>query len=402
MSNFFCLPENASPRPARVSSAPGTFTVLKRVFTPIVTALSLALSVFSAPSDALPPSTNESVEHAAVLKQAPIYREFHEELDFHLDIPRPSKPSEAQRKMDVMEWPSAKPSAEPRNVYLLCIHAWGLSAREFDGFGQEMSSRGFDTVAIDVRGFGVHRKDKGRQRIDFEGTVDDIARILRTVRKEHPEKKIFVVGESMGGAIALQVASRYPKLVDGAISSAPAWQIFGVRKITVKGLFDQVFGEPGLAAKSVASMASNDEALVKQWLTDNAYRTDYTVQEAFLYYRLMRSTPQTARDIRTVPVLVMQGVNDRLSKPDASARVFKEISNSNKQFAIVAGSEHLVLEENQLTGNVANYVEDWVLKQCVKRDDTKPAPQVVVIDAEKSQRSEIQKAQKLKALAEKT
>lgn len=329
------------------------------------------------------------MEHAALIKNAPTYHEFPEQFHIH------SGDDGMLKRMNLLEWKSA----EPRDAYILCIHAWGLSAREFNEFGEAMSSRGFDTAAIDVRGFGLDRKKHGMKRIDFPGTTRDIAKLLGNVRAKSPKKKIFVVGESMGGALALKVGAEHPELVDGVIVSAPAWQIFGVKRLTFEGLFDQVFGEPGLAARSVANMASNNTDLKKQWLTDDSYRMNYSVPEAYDYYRLMRSTPGNAKHIKELPVLFMQGAGDRLSRPEASALLFKRCQTPRKQLAIVAGSEHLVLEEGQLTDKVAGFVENWILTQMNKSADEKATPSVVIIQNGDSQDAHKQEVEKLKQLA---
>lgn len=359
-----------------------------------VAAVACALSFFvgsGVKSDAFPVSTKKTVEHAALIKSAPAYQEFPEELQRHIH----GGDDGHLKRMNLLEWKSA----EPKDAYILCIHAWGLSAREFNDFGAVMSAHGFDTAAIDVRGFGLDRKKHGMKRIDFPGTVQDISKLLGSVRKRNPDKKIFVVGESMGGALALKVGADFPDLVDGVIVSAPAWQISGVKRLTFEGLFDQVFGEPGFAARSVANMASNNSDLKKQWLTDESYRMNYSVPEAYDYYRLMRSTPLNAKNIKDVPVLILQGLGDRLSKPEASALLFKRIQNPSKQFAIVAGSEHLVLEEGQLTEKVSSFVEDWILSQMNNAGDENKTPSVVVIDNGEVKEAQRQELEKLKDLA---
>lgn len=340
---------------------------------------------------AFPVSTNETVEHAALLKTAPTYHEFPEQFQYQMT----DSAGRSLKRMNLLEWKSVA----PRDAYLLCFHAWGLSAREFNSFGEVMSSRGFDTAAIDVRGFGLDRKKHGMKRIDFPGTSNDAAKLLTRVRKESPEKKIFVVGESMGGAMALKVAAEHPELVDGVIVSAPAWQIYGVKRLTFEGLFDQIFGEPGFAARSVANMASSDPALRKQWMTDEAYRMNYSVPEAYDYYRLMRSTPWNAKHLKDIPVLILQGFNDRLSKPEAAATLFKKIGNAEKQFVIVGNSEHLVFEEDQLKEKVANFVEDWILNQMDRTKHVDKAPPVVIINGDAVPDARLNEIEKLKHLA---
>ena len=85
-----------------------------------------------------------------------------------------------------------------------------------------MASRGFAVYALDVRGFGEWMKRQSENQVDFEGCLSDIESALHTLRKAYPHAPIFLVGESMGGAIALRATSRYPDLVNGLVSSVPS------------------------------------------------------------------------------------------------------------------------------------------------------------------------------------
>ncbi len=360
----------------------------------VAACLSLAAGLTSiAPGFALPISTQDAVDHAAALKSAPTYREFPKELDSQI-VGR--KGNAKPYKGNLLEWNSSS----PKNAFLICIHAWGLSAREFDGFGREMSARGFDSAALDVRGFGPNRDQEGMRKINLARSIEDIGQVLASKRKSDPEKKLIVVGESMGGALALKVAATYPDLVDGVICSAPAWRIFSLKQITVKGLVDQVFGEPGLAVKSITTMASSDPKLQKQWVSDSVYRMNYSAPEAFNYYRLMQSTPKNAMDIRGIPIMVVQGINDHLSKPDASVKLFKKLKTKRKQLAIVLGGEHLVLEEGQLKPLLASFIEDWIVKQLPGQRTFDLTPQMVVVgDPTSLAQGDIQNLERLKVLA---
>ncbi|MDZ4837589.1 MAG: alpha/beta fold hydrolase [Candidatus Melainabacteria bacterium] len=341
----------------------------KRNLAAVMVALSLVTTL--APSGlALPVSTTESVDHAAALKSAPTVNVIPKELDGQI-----KKGKNSPYRGNMLEWNSAN----PKDAFIVCIHAWGLSAREFSSFGTEMSTRGFDVAALDVRGFGANRDQDGMKTIDLDKAIKDIGQLLAAKRKSDPKKKIFLVGESMGGAMALKTAALYPELVDGVVCSAPAWRIFSLKTITVKGVVDQVLGEPGFAARFITNKASSDEKLQKQWLSDSNYRMNYSAPEAFHYYRLMQSTPKNAKEIKGIPVLVMQGLNDHLSKPCASVKLFKKLKNKSKQLAIVLGGEHLVLEENQLKPLVASFVEDWVLNQMHDKKASNATPQMVVI-----------------------
>ena len=82
-----------------------------------------------------------------------------------------------------------------------------------------MAKRGVATYAIDVRGFGSWMKAEGHEEVDFQACLNDVKTALETIHAAHPGLKVFLLGESMGGAIALRAASMYPQLIDGLISS---------------------------------------------------------------------------------------------------------------------------------------------------------------------------------------
>ena len=113
------------------------------------------------------------------------------------------------------------PIVKPR-VVLLCIHGLGLYSGSYKDFGMIMSRRGIAVYAIDVRGFGSWMKSGGKEEVDFTGCLSDIASAILSIRAAMPGLPFFLLGESMGGAIALRFASEHPEMIDGLISSVPA------------------------------------------------------------------------------------------------------------------------------------------------------------------------------------
>ena len=57
---------------------------------------------------------------------------------------------------------------------------------------------------------------------NIQDMVDDALMILRKAKEDHPDKKLFLFGHSMGGLVAILSTIREPKLFDGAIYSSPA------------------------------------------------------------------------------------------------------------------------------------------------------------------------------------
>lgn len=258
---------------------------------------------------------------------------------------------------DLLEWPGSGVGAD---VVLVCVHAFGLSAKAYGVLGTRFGESGVQTLALDLRGFGERRGQSGYRRVDFADCVVDIRHLLRKLRLKSPNTKVVLVGESMGGAIVLRVAAQSPELVDGVITSAPAWRLFHIPSITARGLIDRVTGQPGYATRWVVEHATTSDELRDYWFYGGNTRLDLSLYEAYSYLLFMHSTPGNAKKIENTPVLVVQGLYDRLSRPSASAGVFRLLTTEKKQLLIAAHSEHVVLEEDQLKDDVFMFLSSWI------------------------------------------
>lgn len=109
---------------------------------------------------------------------------------------------------------------QPKAV-LLALHGFNDDSRAFEGAADYFSQAGIKTVAYDQRGFGA-APDRGL----WAGTpvlVNDFRAVLHTVRREHPGLPLFVLGESMGGAVAaVALAQETDVRIAGVILATPA------------------------------------------------------------------------------------------------------------------------------------------------------------------------------------
>lgn len=121
--------------------------------------------------------------------------------------------------MPVRHWGADLPS--PRAV-IIALHGFNDYSNAFDEAGNYWAAnRDIATYAYDQRGFG----DAG-VRGTWAGTetyVQDLREFCNVLRRRYPNAPLYVLGESMGGAIAMVAfTSADPPNADGVILSAPA------------------------------------------------------------------------------------------------------------------------------------------------------------------------------------
>lgn len=264
-----------------------------------------------------------------------------------------------------ISWPVAgQPSA-----ILLLIHGFGLHKGTFDAFGKRMAANGIAAYAIDAKGFGTWAQARGHKDLDFDATLIETGAILMSLRRNNPGVPIFLLGESMGGAIALQVTALYPQYVDGLIAAAPSADYYGENSQRVHVALHMLHpGERFAIGKDVVNRATVKESLKASWQNDPQARLDLSPQEMLRFRLFMMKNKQMARKIKDKPVLVIQGNEDKLAKPDGTVKVFKALNTKDKDLILVGKAEHLIFEEGQFDEHMLGVVTSWIAKH------QKPSP----------------------------
>lgn len=212
-----------------------------------------------------------------------------------------------------------------------------------------------------MRGFGPDRANKSYSKLDLVDTLDDLKKLLASVHSSYPGYSVFLLGESMGGALALRVAADNPHLVTGVICSAPAWKLLRLKRTAVKGVFEllMVSHKPGPAGRSVVRQATSDPALNEHLFSDPSHKLKLSAREVTAFLRFISKTDEASGRIQS-RVLFVQGLHNRLVNPRAVAKLFSEVPARHKHFIVDAQGEHLLLEEGQASEALLSKLLDWI------------------------------------------
>lgn len=253
------------------------------------------------------------------------------------------------------------PAVTPKAV-VLCIHGLGLYNDSYADLGKVLSRSGIAVYAIDVRGFGSWMEARGHEKVNFQGCLDDVRNTLKAIHRAHPDLKVFVLGESMGGAIALRATAVYPELVAGLISSVPAGDRFQQKKTALKVAFHLIESpnKPFDVGTGVIQQATCKPELQKEWMSDPLNRLKLSANELIQFQSFMNQNHDSAKEITATPVLIVQGAEDRLVKPEGTVELYDELATPDKQLVMVEGSEHLIFEEHQFSDKVIGILEKWI------------------------------------------
>jgi alpha-beta hydrolase superfamily lysophospholipase len=261
------------------------------------------------------------------------------------------------------------PGLVPDNIraVILALHGFNDYGNAFAIPAAVWARYGIATYAYDQRGFG-RAPERGRWPGRFP-LAQDAATAARVLRKMYPGKPLYLLGESMGGAVAIVAASGETGAprpdVDGVILSAPAvWGRRALELLPRVALWAGVrlLPELTLTGRGLGIIASDNlpmlRALSRDPLVIKATRIDTIYGLVDLMDAALASAPRL-----DVPLLLLYGAHDQLVPPDPMRIFVGELPPDPvhpRRLAYYPHGYHMLLRD--LDGaTVARDVAAWIL-----------------------------------------
>jgi acylglycerol lipase len=268
--------------------------------------------------------------------------------------------------LPLRKWlPQAHGNSEVKAV-ILALHGFNDYDNAFDGPGEIWAKAGIATYAYDQRGFGAAPERgfwPGRAAL-----AADAATATEVLRELYPGVRVYLLGESMGGAVAVialtgESGTPVPD-VDGVILTAPAvWGRPTMDLLPRLALWVGVRLMPGLTltGRGLKIKPSDNiemlRALGKDPLVIHATRID----TIYGLVDLMDAALASGARLDT-PMFVMYGARDEIV-PRAPIRRFVEglpAEPTRRKLAWYENGYHMLLRDLQAPVVIAD-IASWVL-----------------------------------------
>jgi len=256
---------------------------------------------------------------------------------------------------------------------IICIHGLGLENQAFAHFAHQLNKRGYIVYAIDVRGFGSWTQTKGEENLNYTQTLIDIRNLAEVVLQRNPGVPVYVLGESMGGAIAIRAGAQLGDVINGVISSVPSAERFQAKKMSLQTAMHFLI-DPHKAfniGNEVAAMATSKEDVRAAWKEDPKAKMGMTPIELMKFALFMRTTKPQAAKITKLPVLMVQGLQDQLVKPQGTFDLFDAVKSTDKTFLTIGNAEHLIFENHAPDPILMDSLDSWLKHHCIKETASK-------------------------------
>lgn len=216
-----------------------------------------------------------------------------------------------------------------------------------------LAAKGIAAYAVDLRGYGETPRDK-TGFLTPTTAAEDVAEVVRWAAERHPSlPPPSLLGWSLGGAVAHLTAQgpgvRLSSLVIFGFTMEPGLKYAPLpdparppRVKTTRADAMSDFISPDVTPSKVA------DAFVAQALASDPIRTDWIKEDEF-------NALDPAK--LTMPTLILQGARDPGVPADVTARYFKMIAASERQWTMLPGADHVAQLEDTHDAWVAAVVE---------------------------------------------
>ncbi len=249
-------------------------------------------------------------------------------------------------RLPVRTW---APEGSPKAV-LIALHGFNDYSNFFSGPGAYFARRGIISYAFDQRGFG--RAPGVGLWPGVKAFADDLRSAARAIKARHPGLPLYLLGESMGGAV-IMVAMTGPMPIDadGVILAAPAvWGRETMPWYQRAVLFAGAHIMPGVtvSGESLTIKPSDNIEMLRALGRDPLVIKETRIDTIYGLANLMDAALEASRRL-DAPALILYGKNDQVVPKPPTLLMLSRLPGATKsrRIAFYGDGYHMLLRDLQ-------------------------------------------------------
>ncbi|XP_077230003.1 uncharacterized protein LOC143863222 [Tasmannia lanceolata] len=253
-------------------------------------------------------------------------------------------------------------SVKVRGLVVL-LHGLNEHSGRYDHFAKQLNANGYKVYGMDWIGHGG--SDGLHAYVpSLDDAVSDTKAFLEKVLEENPGFPCFFFGHSTGGAIILKAVldQKIKALIQGMVLTSPAIRvqpshpIFGVLAPIFSFLLPKY--QFSAANKQGLPVSRDPDALVAKYSDPLVYTGSIRIRTGSEILRVSSYLQQNLSKI-SIPFLVLHGTSDTVTDPEATQKLYKEASSTDKSIKLYEGFLHDLLFEPEREA-IAKDIIDWL------------------------------------------
>lgn len=243
----------------------------------------------------------------------------------------------------------AKPSA-----VIVALHGFNDYTNAFDDAARYWAENGVLTYAIDQRGFGNAPHTGLWAGVD--AMTADLGALIRAAHKRHQATPLYLVGDSMGGAVVMTTLTRDHaladrKMIQGAVLVAPAvWgrKHLGFFKRGLLWLSAHTLPWLRLSGRGLGITPSDNVEMLKKLSADPLVIKKTRIDTIWGLVNLMDAGFDAAGNMPPLPILLLYGKRDEIIPAAPTRKAARMLLRSPRaRIAVYDGGYHMLLRDLQ-------------------------------------------------------
>lgn len=238
-------------------------------------------------------------------------------------------------------------AANPRAI-VIALHGFNDYSNAFAGIGAFLQKNGVTVLAYDQRGFGANRN--AGKWAGSDAMAQDVRTLARLVRASQPNLPVYILGDSMGGAVTIAAVTAEPAPdIAGIILVAPAvWGRTAMNPLQVMALWFSAHAMPWmhLSAKSLHLKPSDNDDMLRALSADPLVLKNARTDTLYGMTDLMDLALERGADLR-VPTLLLYGGRDDIIPKSAMRALLQRLGSAPRPMKLVYYPEnyHMLLRD---------------------------------------------------------
>ncbi len=251
-------------------------------------------------------------------------------------------------RLPLRVWAATGPSETAPKAVIIALHGFNDYRNAFDMPGVWWARNGVTTYAYDQRGFGA--ASQPGVWASEEALIFDLQAAVRATRARHPDVPLYLLGESMGGAVVMSAIAAFggDLNLDGVILTAPAvWGWSQLNPTYKSALWISAHTLPWktVTGEGVKVTPSDNIEMLRALSRDPLIIKATRIDAIYGLVGLMESAHQAASTL-SVPMLVLYGAGDDIIPPHAFQTMFETLTGPRRIVRYERGY-HMLLRDLQ-------------------------------------------------------
>ncbi len=245
-------------------------------------------------------------------------------------------------RLFVRSWIPRTPD-DTRAVVAIC-HGFNSHSGYYVEYAEQLAARGYAVFALDLRGRG--KSDGERFYLSkFSQYVGDVGALVKLAKSRMRSLPVFLLGHSAGGVVSSTYALENQAELAGLICESFAFQVYApdFALAVLKGLSH--LAPHAHVLRLPNAQFSRDPKLVAAMDADPLIANE--TQPTLTVAEMARADERLKRDFSqiTLPVLILHGSKDAVTKPSGSEFFHEHAGSSDKTLLIYDGHFHDLLND---------------------------------------------------------